>query len=624
MEQGPEQQQQFQLFADVHGAALRASGVPPLYWESLQQKLAQEVFDAGDAFGIMRVEDEADEDDSEEKVSLNPGTPLIYQVTITKEDGLQAADANSIFLIDHAWTYRVDQARQQLWDTPGLLHRMANLTGVEFHGEVPDDDTIDSVLADLWAFSHTYKLSQGTAEERVPIWYVMDEFGSQIRHSDEPTFQVVPFFYGPAQVAFSLLWPLRDLAHGEEVTWDHAHGEQNPLVRQCRLLPWQPADFKGIDASVSEPPEEYFKAVFTDNNEKLPLPIEPPVYQKDKIFKVYSDFKQVVENLDGPRFALTEDEEEADILYLYNHFKDYRTLSEQRPRVLVNQFPCENLVTVKDCLAAVARRAGGVDGPKWLPMTYNLCTELPQFVSCYQQRQDRGEDNHWICKPWNLARGLDTHVTNNLNCIIRQRESTPKVVCKYIENPVLFERDDIEGLVKFDIRYIILLHSVQPLQLYAYNVFWLRFSNRPFSLDHLDDTQKHFTVMNYAAGIPLKQIHYNDFIPMFEKQYPKYSWAGVQEEIYKSFVELFQVATVKPAPYGICNYPSSRAIYAVDLMLKWDADGDGRRIMQPQILEVNYNPDCVRACKYHPDFFNDVFSVLFLEEATGHNVTLLS
>ena len=29
---------------------------------------------------------------------------------------------------------------------------------------------------------------------------------------------------------------------------------------------------------------------------------------------------------------------------------------------------------------------------------------------------------------------------------------------------------------------------------------------RPFSLDHLDDYQKHFTVMNYAEGVQLKQV----------------------------------------------------------------------------------------------------------------------
>lgn len=52
-----------------------------------------------------------------------------------------------------------------------------------------------------------------------------------------------------------------------------------------------------------------------------------------------------------------------------------------------------------------------------------------------------------------------------------------QVVCKYIEDPVLFHREDV-GLVKFDIRYMLMLRSVQPLRLYAYNVFWLRFANR--------------------------------------------------------------------------------------------------------------------------------------------------
>jgi len=39
----------------------------------------------------------------------------------------------------------------------------------------------------------------------------------------------------------------------------------------------------------------------------------------------------------------------------------------------------------------------------------------------------RGLDNHWICKPFNLARGLDTVISNNLACLLRLSESGPKV-----------------------------------------------------------------------------------------------------------------------------------------------------------------------------------------------------
>uniref|UniRef100_A0A803K6H5 Tubulin tyrosine ligase-like 12 n=1 Tax=Xenopus tropicalis TaxID=8364 RepID=A0A803K6H5_XENTR len=562
---------------------------PPIVWPPclgvhLFALCYPQVFDAGEMFGITYVEEAEEEDEEEEELQEqemkkpNPGTDPRSKVIVTHEGGLRASNPNSIFLIDHAWTYRVDHARQQLLQVPGLFHRMANLIGLPFHGEVPDEGMVEAVLQEMWKYNQTYQLSHGSAEEKVPVWYIMDEFGSQIQHSDEPTFCTAPLFYFPQQIAFTVLWPLRDLENGEEVTRDFAYGEPDPLIRNCLLHPWRPVDITHIGCHTPEPPASYYEAIFAENKESLPVPITPASPTQDKVLKA---------------------------------------LSTERPHLLLNQFPCENLLTVKDCLASVSRRAGG---PRWLPQTFNLRTELPQFISYFKQREQRGDDNHWICKPWNLARGLDTHVTTNLSYIIRQRESTPKVVCKYIEDPVLFHRDDV-GLVKFDIRYVVLLRSVQPLRLYAYDVFWLRFANRPFALDELDNYEKHFTVMNYTPGVELKQVHCDEFITLFEKQNPEIQWSSIQAELFKCFRELFEAAASKPAPYGICNYPSSRAMYAIDLMLKWETDTEGKRVMQPQILEVNFNPDCARACKYHPSFFNDVFSTLFLGETAGCHVT---
>lgn len=57
---------------------------------------------------------------------------------------------------------------------------------------------------------------------------------------------------------------------------------------------------------------------------------------------------------------------------------------------------------------------------------------------------------------------------------------------------------------------------------------------------------------------------------------------------------------------GISPCSNSRAAYGVDVML--DAD------FEPTLLEVNFCPDFTRAAKTEPTFFNDLFSVLFLDE----------
>lgn len=100
-------------------------------------------------------------------------------------------------------------------------------------------------------------------------------------------------------------------------------------------------------------------------------------------------------------------------------------MQESRPSCLVNQFPFENVVTVKDLLAIVSRRVK--ESQSWLPITYNLSYEMPKFIEYYRQRDKNDLDNIWIMKPWNLARSIDTTVTDNLNQIIRSQETGPKV-----------------------------------------------------------------------------------------------------------------------------------------------------------------------------------------------------
>ena len=47
-------------------------------------------------------------------------------------------------------------------------------------------------------------------------------------------------------------------------------------------------------------------------------------------------------------------------------------------------------------------------------------------------------------------------------------------------------------------------------------------------MDEFSDYEKHFTVMNYQNPTQLKQIHYDDFIGLFEQQYPNHKWSDIQ------------------------------------------------------------------------------------------------
>jgi len=49
----------------------------------------------------------------------------------------------------------------------------------------------------------------------------------------------------------------------------------------------------------------------------------------------------------------------------------------------------------------------------------------------------------------------------------------------------------------------------------------------------------------------------------------------------------------------------------------------GEKVIVPVLLEVNFGPDNTRLVTAFPDFYNDVFSTLFLHDIADHLVTPL-
>ncbi|XP_078035387.1 tubulin tyrosine ligase-like 12 [Augochlora pura] len=609
----------FKTFLQAHQPQLESYNVPKLFWESLFKKLQNQIFDSNLAFQLIRIDYSDDTKDP-----LDP----IWKLFVSSDKGIRANDPNNIYLIDNAWAYDANSARENLTNVPGLLDRMCTLMGFDIEKE--QDEKIDFVMNEMWRYNQSCNVNTMYGEVILSIWYIMDEVGSAINHSDTPNFRTVPFLYLPERAGYTLLFPIVDVEKGEEVTRDFVEGQTNDRrKREALLLPWKNECFLKDNFVQTEPEESYFLSGHT--LESLPDDLKPEALLRDKgsKLKVYSQYSVINEYLTDPAFEITDQEVEADILWYTFHFKEFKELADSCPHIFVNQFPFEHVVTIKDLLSIVCRRKATQKpdsekfqtNPVWLPITYNLSTELVQFVAYFENRRMLNMDNIWICKPCNLARGLDTDITQNLFHILRLPSTGPKIAQKYITDPVLYERPEI-GNVKFDVRYVVMLRSVKPLKVFVYKNFFLRFANKEFALNNFDQYEQHFTVMNYLENAPICHLKCADFILEWEKQYPEFSWRDeIEPKIFEMLREVFEAAVSVNPPKGIAENPQSRAVYAVDLMLEWKRKKlNSREGMQPMLLEINFSPDCQRACEYYPNFYNDIFKCLFLDDINSEEI----
>ncbi|GBN95537.1 hypothetical protein AVEN_102805-1, partial [Araneus ventricosus] len=91
-------------------------------------------------------------------------------------------------------------------------------------------------------------------------WFIMDEFGSRIHRSEEPTFSIVPFFFCGDKMMYSLLFPAVSVSAGEEVTcgYPRLKNASSEEMKMALKYPWGPRDLSDIDFSQSEPDLDYF------------------------------------------------------------------------------------------------------------------------------------------------------------------------------------------------------------------------------------------------------------------------------------------------------------------------------------------------------------------------------
>ncbi|KAK6023758.1 Tubulin-tyrosine ligase family protein [Ostertagia ostertagi] len=553
----------FEHFLHGHKDQLEAGGIPPELWGSLYSKLMQQTFDAGNYFRILC--EETDEGRN-------------WSVFATRD--LHPVDEYNIFLIDHAWTFRPHQARAQLEEHPQLADRMARLLDLTADDEcvfvdhqsdsdedvmttdeqeafetapIPrpesidarlcyvvkqNDTVVDEILRKMWQYIQTYtvRFKPEVDEEGMPVWYIMDEFGVRISHSDTPNVRVVPLYFIPHNAAYSVIF----LTKEEEICRDYADNalaRRQPDWRRFLLVPWLEKEFELKEEIQRHPPDENF---FISGRSLDMLPSEAAqqvaaeaIKKRDlsRPLRIYADGLQMIESLSEVKYEEVSNWRNADVLWLKRHFREYDSLCADNPSALVNQFPHESCLTVKDLLSAILMDQSSGEGPAWFQTCFNLNTELPQFVSYFLHRKAKGLENIWIIKPWNLARGMDMFVSDDIRQIIRLTESGPKIACKYIEHPVLFPRADNQCMVKFDLRYIVFVTQVRPLRAFVYNNFWIRFAINEFSLHRLDDIDTHFTVFNYGDDDKVLQMKCPDFIKQIEAAHPCIKWSTVQKQI---------------------------------------------------------------------------------------------
>jgi len=277
-------------------------------------KLKAQIFDAGDSL----------------EFEYNPNattTGVDYRVVAKK----RLQPFSDVFIVDHAWTTTIDKSHEQLRTIPHLLQRMARLVGIDNDVDVSslDDEKKESfvhaVWRAMWRFNQTYNVNKPDGFQ-VTMWYVMDEVGSWMTHSDEPNFAAKPLFWLYSGIAYTIIWPIKPIAEEEAISRDYLPGVTKQ--RRERLMAFFNDERRGVLAQLieeelkSSQSEATKQEVDVEPNEEQPQVITSDKPKGHRLpLKLFTPFKLIRTHLSRKEFVLEDNINLADIWWLYDRLK---------------------------------------------------------------------------------------------------------------------------------------------------------------------------------------------------------------------------------------------------------------------------------------------------------------
>ncbi|KAL7722788.1 Tubulin-tyrosine ligase family protein [Entamoeba marina] len=577
--------QSFMTFLQSHQQQLKRLNIPKNLYVLLEHKLNHDIFDAGQYFQFCVLP---------EGILVDNGRKQPYGLLCSKEDGIKAN--SNVFLIEHHFVAEQEESMMAVAKQQEMLYEYEEIFGLD--STLKPAERLQNFYDTMWEYNASLRLRDKETNADTCLWYLLDNVGNSVIFQNDPNCMIVPFFYLPKEIFYTLLIPIKDIDYAEVISSSFL----NPL----QLLP---DDFCCIPLR-----NRFVDAREVTNNLKNFVPeVKEPLSKLSSSFtiqqqpysqpptRIFSQMELIKKHLKCEPFVCHDDINTSDAMFLSDYLVDEKFAIMKGTHAWIDQFEGQYALTIKPQLTKTIKNVYGENFTTMLSQTFDFSKELDckEFVSTYFKNEDDNKDNYWIINPTNYTQGKGISITNNINMIIKIANSIPCICSRYNTSPLLFNNK------KFDMRFIVMMkydcswNSSKP-DVYLYDTFWPYFAKNDFTLNDLLDYEAHFTRLHASED---SSINDTDFIKQFNTMYEgKCNWDEMKHKIELLLANIFD-SVVKSGEYKFET--NSCAIYGVDIEINSN--------FTPSLLELKFQPDCGKACEQDSEFYNNIFTTLFKE-----------